>query len=452
MCTLGSTGFGRLYYGAPMATAHVRVVNAISGNELQPKVTVPCMNLTTHVRSLLGSRPSRPITLFHNGMLVEDMPDIQAAPDDYFEFTASFGSPMSSEERVRCLQELKDANNLSDGDSDDENHVRAVFANLSDVARDDTELVLLAVQRDGLCLGNASVLCSQTKDIVMAAVQQYGGALCAAGEALRDNGDIVLAAVRKNGWALQFAGETCRNNEDIVLAAVRQDVSAWQYAGEGCRNAKHVLLAALKQQNLVSSRFPSVYTNSNWCPSFLLQFAGNTIRHDKDIVLAFVRWQGYALQHAGEACRDDKDIVLAAVRQNGYALQFATETCRDDKNIVLAAVCRDGLALQHAGEACRDDKHIVLAAVRRNGIALQHAGEACRDDKDITRVAVRADASAFQYAGEACRSDKDIIMLTVRSPIILCRRHRCSEWISHFLFRRRPMLKLASTQIAQFLF
>eukprot|EP00971_Amphidinium_carterae_P066792 1322521-Amphidinium_carterae.1 len=48
----------------------------------------------------------------------------------------------------------------------------------------------------------------------------------------RDDREIVLAAVQRNGLALQFATESCRGDREIVLAAVRHDWRALQFTAE----------------------------------------------------------------------------------------------------------------------------------------------------------------------------------------------------------------------------
>jgi len=225
-----------------MATAHVRVVNAISGEEILPEVAVSCADLATNVRSLLGSRPSRPATLFHNCTNVEH---VQAAPGDRLQLVACIGMGLSQDDRAQRLQELQDADAGSDFDSDDSDHVRQVFAAFSEVERDEAELVSAAVQRDSRCLESAS--------------------------------------------------EQCRDDRNIVSAAVRQ------YSDDGSR-----------------------------IPSYAWEFAGGHM-HFRWRVPAAVHIQGGALMYAGEACRHDKNVVLAAVRQNGYALMHACEAFKTTK-------------------------------------------------------------------------------------------------------------------------
>lgn len=46
-----------------------------------------------------------------------------------------------------------------------------------------------------------------------------------------------------------------------------------------------------------------------------LEFAGTTLKGDKDIVLESVKKVGWTICYANEKLQDDKDIVLAAVQK-----------------------------------------------------------------------------------------------------------------------------------------
>eukprot|EP00971_Amphidinium_carterae_P198266 3934864-Amphidinium_carterae.1 len=61
---------------------------------------------------------------------------------------------------------------------------------------------------------------------------------------LGDDREIVLAAVQGNGLRLEFAAESCRGDREIVLVAVKQTWRALEYAAEGCRGDREIVLAA----------------------------------------------------------------------------------------------------------------------------------------------------------------------------------------------------------------
>jgi hypothetical protein len=53
-----------------------------------------------------------------------------------------------------------------------------------------------------------------------------------------------------------------------------------------------------------------------------------------DDVLAEVQSRGWVLEYATEAFRNDREIVLAAVSQNSRALRFASDALKNDREIV----------------------------------------------------------------------------------------------------------------------
>jgi signal transduction histidine kinase len=69
----------------------------------------------------------------------------------------------------------------------------------------------------------------------------------------REDKDIVLAAVQKDGVALQFASEELKKNRKIVLAAVQENSAALAYASIELRNDKKIItpnsLEGLKKHN-----------------------------------------------------------------------------------------------------------------------------------------------------------------------------------------------------------
>eukprot|EP00971_Amphidinium_carterae_P031916 628940-Amphidinium_carterae.1 len=50
--------------------------------------------------------------------------------------------------------------------------------------------------------------------------------------------EIVLAAVNENGLALEHAAEKCKHDREIVLAAATRNGLALQYAAEICKAYK----------------------------------------------------------------------------------------------------------------------------------------------------------------------------------------------------------------------
>jgi serine/threonine-protein kinase RIO1 len=93
----------------------------------------------------------------------------------------------------------------------------------------DKEVVLHAVQRDGLSLQYASPELQEDKEVVLNAVQRDGLSLQYASPELQADKEVVLHAVRENGFALQY---TPLKDLDVIMAAVSQNYLAFQIVSE----------------------------------------------------------------------------------------------------------------------------------------------------------------------------------------------------------------------------
>ena len=94
------------------------------------------------------------------------------------------------------------------------------------------ELVLAAVQQDGMALRFASAELKADRVIVLAAVQQDERALCFASAELQADHELVMASVRQGGRALDYASAELQ--ADQGGAARDMDVDATRDGGQDC--------------------------------------------------------------------------------------------------------------------------------------------------------------------------------------------------------------------------
>jgi hypothetical protein len=84
------------------------------------------------------------------------------------------------------------------------------------------------------------------KDVVLAAVTKNGKALKFASVRLQNDKDVVLAAVTQNGKALEFASVRLQNDKDVVLVALEEHVNALKFASKELRKNEHLILEVVK--------------------------------------------------------------------------------------------------------------------------------------------------------------------------------------------------------------
>ena len=66
---------------------------------------------------------------------------------------------------------------------------------------------------------------------------------------------------------------------------------------------------------------------------FLLEYASEKLKNNKDVVMAVVKKNGRALKYASEELKNDRDVVMVAVAENSNALNYASENLKDDKMV-----------------------------------------------------------------------------------------------------------------------
>ena len=131
------------------------------------------------------------------------------------------------------------------------------------------------------------------RDIVLAAVQKQGIALKYASEALKADREIVLAAVKNNGYALQYASEDHKADREIVQAAIKIDPCALLCASEALSADREIVLSAVQRGGSA------------------LEYASEALRADREIVLAAVKQDRSALKYASEALKADSEFESA---------------------------------------------------------------------------------------------------------------------------------------------
>ena len=93
--------------------------------------------------------------------------------------------------------------------------------NASEKIKNDKEVILEAVKKDGASIFYASQELRADREIVLEAVRTYSYALSYASQELQNDKEIVLEAVKHSRLALEFASQRLQNDPDILRAAGR---------------------------------------------------------------------------------------------------------------------------------------------------------------------------------------------------------------------------------------
>lgn len=136
--------------------------------------------------------------------------------------------------------------------------------------------------------------------------------------------EVVLAAVAKEGMALKHAAPALRADPDVVLAAIVGEEWPFELPFEFAS-------AELKADyNFVLAAVARCGRN--------LKFLSAEFRADRKVVMAAIGQSGLALEFASAELKAEREVVLAAIAKGGRALVFASAEIKADRNVVLHAV------------------------------------------------------------------------------------------------------------------
>jgi len=137
---------------------------------------------------------------------VRTFEDLSALPED-----CSLLLVRRSEQQLKWLERLTDLGSP---------YAARWLRNAPAEARADREIVLAAVELNGMALRWAAESLRADREVVLAAVATHGAALHFAADALRADREVVLAALRQSGGsALEDVAPSLKDDEEVLVAA-----------------------------------------------------------------------------------------------------------------------------------------------------------------------------------------------------------------------------------------
>lgn len=316
--------------------------------------------------------------------------------------------------------------------------------------------------------------CCTSRDLVLAAVEHNGLALEFASQELRADRSLALTAVRQCYGALRFVSPTLLEDHELVLAALRHAcgadalsvakilrrdlafmltaVSVNPYVMIRVYSDEHtidtvgeLMLAALsvdadviyacggllEKTGLYVDRAFMVQVAKVTKPKTAWLHASCKLHKDVEFAKDIVDLNGNALKYA-DKFQDNAAVVMLAVRQCGDALQYASPLMRANREIALAAVAKNGTAILCVDHALLHDREIILAAVTQDASIVAALAELAeyveqlnrlkrlnntiydwRRDRAIMLAAVKQHWSAIKYASPELRVDREIVLAAV---------------------------------------
>jgi hypothetical protein len=187
-------------------------------------------------------------------------------------------------------------------------------------------------------------------------------------ERLRDDFLIVETAVRENGSSIECASERLRDDYSIARAAVTESPDAFEYVSPRLKDDREFVLYATSLLESLE-HFDYDYCILEWC--------SDTLRADRDFVLAVVNLYPWSFLYASEEVRADTQVFVETSTQlithphwkgdyGGELLDHVPSHRFNDREFISSAIEVDPYAYNVASDELKQDRDLCLRAIIRS--------------------------------------------------------------------------------------
>lgn len=335
---------------------------------------------------------------------------------------------------------------------------------LPSLLRDNTEIVLAAIEFNGIAIKDASNKIKALSAVVNAAINKNVLAidyllnpesivffpediaeytsklktgektLLSYPKVLRSNSEIISAALEFDGLAIKYATDSLKKNREIALKAVKKNGMALQYLIHPLNTDETILAAAIKQNphaiqfckeiniSLIKSSLSADISVIKHLPKVLPEATIKQLEFLSPLVLQGIKDKKISLADLPLYLRKVPALVLKAVQNNPLDLEFASPELKENLEIVTAANTNI-YALEFASPklklnqiySTKEKFKQLINGFKTGKLKFQNAvngkllPEIFRDNKDIALAAVENNGSALQHVSDRLRKDIDVV-------------------------------------------
>lgn len=184
--------------------------------------------------------------------------------------------------------------------------------------KNDYEIVMENVKKDGTWIKFATKKYQMNTDIVIAAINQNSNAAHLLSLDVLSKPEVMKKVLPYDGDLIRFSGKL-KYDKEYALLAVKNRGSSYQYLPDCLKNDKDIICEAIQSD-----------------PDSFIYFSRD-IKEDRNVVAHIVSKRGYYLKEFPKY-QGDEGIVILAITSNPFAYEFATEKFKNDKEFLISAM------------------------------------------------------------------------------------------------------------------
>lgn len=146
-----------------------------------------------------------------------------------------------------------------------------------------------------------------------------------------------------------------------------------------------------------------------------LSHIGEHLKHDQEILHAFISKDGGNLEHAPRWLQNNEKFVSLALESNKESFRFASAALKENELFILSKLEKYPSLYAHISEKLKTDPVFNLKAAHINGKILKHAPSEARDDATIALAAVTSRGECLEFVSERCKNIEEVTLAAVRN-------------------------------------
>lgn len=186
---------------------------------------------------------------------------------------------------------------------------------------------------------------------------------------------------------------------------------------QSIRDNKEVIEALLKWDNN-ALRFASRELRKDkqfildMTDKYRIDVSRETLIKDRQVALNLTKTSSITLDKLPENLQADSVFVENVIRLNGNQLKYTSKENQDDYALARLAVSQShSNALEHCSARLKNDPSLVYAACEFDGFAIAHASEELKNNRSLAIHAIQQEPRAIQYLPDELRQDIDILTI-----------------------------------------
>ena len=198
---------------------------------------------------------------------------------------------------------------------------------------------------------------------------------------IRDNENIMLYIVNKDGLLIIHGSLRIQNTKSIIIAAILSNKTVLDYGYININNFKDdndIIQAAILQEPILIANFPDnkdLALKAISVDYTVFEFISKDLKKDKDVIIHSIN-NGLTLEYIDNDLKYDKDILDVALLKNINNHKYLPNDLKidllkkgwlsDNEEFMLDIVNIDGMLLNYGSKNIRQNYSIIIAALINN--------------------------------------------------------------------------------------